>query len=335
MAQHMEISTDLLNWLLEPRSPTVRYLTMRDLLEHPSNDPELNTAHQEAHEQGAIATIIEAMDQRGYWFKPGAGYSPKYKSTVWTIIMLAQLGASVKHEPRIGVACNHLLDHALTEDGQFGTQGTPSTNIDCLQGNLCSAMLDLSIEDSRLTNAFDWMARSVTGEGVAARTEKQAKLRFYENNSGPRFLCGWNNHMACAWGAIKVLLAFSKLPSQQRTPRIQRAIEIGVDFLFSRDPALADYPTGNDGKPSRKWWKLGFPVFYVSDLLQNIEALTALGYCKDPRLSNALDIIRNKRDEDGRWALENTYNTWVDFGELKQPNKWVTLRALRVLRAVA
>lgn len=335
MPSNMEMNSDLLNWLLEPNSPTVRYLTMRDILDYGSNDPDLNKAREEAHQKGAIASILNAMNHGGFWVKPGAGYSGKYKSTVWSIILLAQLGASVKFEPRIRLACDHLLEHALTENGQFGTQGTPSTNVDCLQGNLCAAMLDLGVGDPRLTSAFEWMARSVTGEGVESVTEKKAKLRYYSSNSGPRFLCGYNSNKACAWGAIKVVLAFSKLPPEQRTPLMRRAIETSVDFLLSRDPALADYPTGNDAKPSRKWWKLGFPVFYVTDLLQNLEALTALGYGNDPRLSKTLNIVRNKQDEDGRWALENTYTTWVDFGELKQPNKWVTLRALRVLKAVA
>jgi hypothetical protein len=67
-----------------------------------------------------------------------------------------------------------------------------------------------------------------------------------------------------------------------------------------------------------------------------VEALVALGYGADPRLKNAIAIIREKQDENGRWALEFEYSgkTWVDFGAKKQPNKWVTLRALRVLKAV-
>ena len=130
------------------------------------------------------------------------------------------------------------------------------------------------------------------------------------------------------------MLAFSKLSPERHTPLIDRAIQMGVDFLFSRDPAIADYPTPNEGdKPGRNWWKLAFPVFYVSDILQNVEALVALGYGDDPRLSNALDLIRKKQDADGRWPLEYAYKTWVDFGALKQPNKWVTLRALRVMKA--
>ncbi len=334
MSWNMEVSSDLLSWLLEPNSPGVRYLTMRDLLDYMPNDPDLITVRVEAYEKGPIASILAAMDHKGFWVKSGAGYSGKYKSTVWSIILLAQLGASARHDRRIVLACDHLLDHSLTDHGQFTTRGTPSTNVDCLQGNLCAAMIDLGIKDPRLTKAFDWMARSVTGEGVAPATDCQAELRYYADNSAPRFACGWNNDKACAWGAVKVMLAFSKLPLEQRTPLIHRAIQTGVDFLFSRDPALADYPTRKDDKPSRKWWKLGFPVFYVTDLLQNVEALIGLGYSHDPRLTNALDIIRNKQDEKGRWSLEHTYTTWVDFGVTKQPNKWVTVRALRALKAV-
>lgn len=51
---------------------------------------------------------------------------------------------------------------------------------------------------------------------------------------------------------------------------------------------------------------------------------------------DALALIRAKQDVQGRWALDYDYSgkTWVDFGGKKQPNKWVTLRALRVLKAV-
>jgi hypothetical protein len=71
-------------------------------------------------------------------------------------------------------------------------------------------------------------------------------------------------------------------------------------------------------------------------LLQNVEALVAVGHGRDARLRNALALIRDKMDDRGRWSLDYDYagKTWVDFGPKKQPNKWVTQRALRVLRSV-
>jgi len=131
------------------------------------------------------------------------------------------------------------------------------------------------------------------------------------------------------------MLAFSVWPPQRWTPVIERAVQHGIDFLFSVDPATAAYPVGLGKKPSSNWWKFGFPVFYVTDLLQIAAALTKLGYANDPRLANTLAYILQKQDAQGRWALEYDYTgkTWLNFGPKKQPNKWVTLRALKVLKA--
>ncbi|MBK8023338.1 MAG: nitrogen fixation protein NifH [Chloroflexi bacterium] len=330
-------SGPVLDWLLEQDDPGPRYLALRDLLDGAPDAPELAAARAEAHTRGPIAVVLDAMDRAGYWVEPGAGYSPKYQGTVWSLILLAQLGASIEQDERMARACAYVLDHTLAPGGQFTTNGAPSGTADCLQGNLCAALLDLGCDDPRLDAAFEWMARSVTGEGIAPMTDRHAAVRYYAGKCGPRFACGSNNKLPCAWGGVKVMLAFSKWPAERRTPLIERAIAEGADFLFSTDPALADYPSGYADKPSSNWWKFGFPVFYVTDLLQNVEALTALGYGHDPRLTHALDLIRGKQDRHGRWALEYDYagKTWVDFGAKKQPNKWVTLRALRVLKAAA
>lgn len=337
MSWQDQLRGDSLSWLLEPDSPGVRYLALRDLLDLPRKDRELLAAQAAAHTRGPIAAITAKMNKAGYWAKPGPGYNPKYRSTVWSIIMLAQLGASAAQDERVARACAYVLDHAFAPGGQFTASGAPSGTADCLQGNLCEALVELGYDDPRLDLAFEWMARSVTGEGVAPASDRRAAVRYYAGKCGPLFACGANNKLPCAWGAVKVMLAFSKWPGKRRMPLIKRAIAQGVDFLFSTDPAAADYPAGWSDKPSRNWWKFGFPVFYVTDLLQNVEALVGLGYGDDPRLANALTLIRDKQDAQGRWLLEYDYTgkTWLDFGPKKKPNKWVTLRVLRVLKAVA
>lgn len=333
MDRQYAFNDETVAWLLEHDNPGVRYLALRDILELAADDRDLLAAKDLAHRQGPIHTVLDAMNEAGYWMEAGPGYNPKYRSTVWAMILLGQLGASVEMDSRIERACRYLLDNSLTENGQFTASGTPSTTVDCLQGNLCSAILDLGFADPRLEKAFEWMARSVTGEGIAPMTDKNAPLRYYAGKSGPSFACGANNKLPCAWGGVKVLLAFGKLPRQQHTPLITKAIKTGVDFMLGVDPATAAYPTGWADKPSGNWWKFGFPVFYVTDLLQNLEALIRLGYGDDPRLANALNLVRDKQDKTGRWPLEYDYSgkTWVDFGAKKQPNKWVTLRAAWVL----
>lgn len=331
-----QLSDNPLPWLLEARDPGVRYLALRDFCGLGKDDPELLAAREIAHREGPIAVILDSMDPEGYWIEPGAGYYPKYQGTVWSLITLAQLGASASCDERIGRAASYLLDHALATGGQFSVNGAPSGTADCMQGNLCAALVDLGIEDPRLESAYEWMARSVTGEGVAPQGDKNASVRYYAGKCGPLFACGSNNKLPCAWGGVKVMLAFSKMPRNFNTQQIEQAIQQGIDFFLGVDPATASYPNGWSDKPSGNWWKFGFPVFYVTDLLQLVEALARLGYGADPRLENAIKIICQKQDSNGRWALEYDYTgkTWVDFGAKKQANKWVTLRALQVLEIV-
>jgi hypothetical protein len=118
---------DPLPWLLEPQDPGVRYLALRNLLDLPAEDPELLAAQQAAHLHGPIAIILEKNHPDGYWAKPGAGYNPKYFSTSWSLITLAQLGASISMDIRIWRACDYMLRTALTSQGQFSMNGSPSS----------------------------------------------------------------------------------------------------------------------------------------------------------------------------------------------------------------
>jgi hypothetical protein len=332
-----QLKKDSVPWLLESDSPGVRYLALRDLMKLSPDDAELKSARRRAHKEGPIADVLTHMDRAGYWVKAGTGYGPKYKSTVWSIILLAQLGASAAEERRIEQACKYLLEHALGEGGQFTSTSSaaPSGTIDCLQGNLCWSLMELGYDHPRLKKAYEWMARTVTGDGIAPKQAKEAPVRYFAYKSGPLFACGVNKDLPCAWGAAKVMLAFGKWPRRRRTPLITKAIRQGIEFFLGVDPVTAGYPSGNAPRPSPNWWKFGFPVFYVTDILQIAEALAGLGLINDRRLSKTLDLIRSKQDELGRWPLEYDYpgKTWIDFGEKRKPNKWVTLRALRVLQA--
>jgi hypothetical protein len=333
---HPRIHEDPLPWLLEEdfQNPGIRFLALRDLLGMQFDNPELAKAQRNVMSQGPVPIILQAQHPDGYWVEPGAGYLPKYRSTVWQLIFLAQLGADGE-DPAIMRCGDYALEYARAKTGGFSMNGTPSGLITCLQGNLVAALLELGrLDDDRLNAAIDWLARSITGEGIAPSTDRSAPIRYLRSgNSGPGFLCSANDHLPCAWGAVKAMLALGKIPESRRTDTVQRAIEVGTEFLLSTDPSLADYPMGYSEKPNRSWFKFGYPIGYVTDVLQNMETLTALGFGGDERLLPAVDLLLDKQDELGHWSLEYTYNgkTWVDVEKKKEPSKWVTLRALRVL----
>jgi hypothetical protein len=329
------LRADPLEWLLEPGDPAVRHLSLRQLLDQPADDADVAACRRAAMAADPIAAILAAQESEGYWEKPGPGYATKYRGTVWQLIFLDQLGADPADE-RVRRACAYVLAHAQAGNGGFGASGVagagpppPSSVIHCLNGNLLRALIGFGwLDDPRVMRAVEWQARAITGEGVT---------RWYATGAcGPGFACAANEQLPCAWGAIKALGGLARVPVEQRSDEVSRAIQTGVDFLLSRDPARADYPAGwGNTRPSGSWFRLGFPSGYVADVLQNLEVLAELGCAQDPRLGSAVQWLLAKQDGNGRWRNEYAYNgkTWVDIERQGQPSKWVTLRACRFLRA--
>lgn len=89
---------DPIRWLLEDSNPAVRHLALRQLLDRPAEDDEVRLAQAAAMETDPIAAILAAQYPEGYWVKPGAGYAPKYRGTVWQVVFLDQLGADGNDE---------------------------------------------------------------------------------------------------------------------------------------------------------------------------------------------------------------------------------------------
>ena len=70
------------------------------------------------------------------------------------------------------------------------------------------------------------------------------------------------------------------------------------------------------------------------DLLSALRALAAHGYGQDPRFAPLLDVFLACQDEEGRWLCGSVSRTWP-LEKRNRPSKWVTLDALRLLKAVA
>ncbi len=329
------LKSDPLPWLLEEETPAVRHLALRQLLDRRGDDAEVVAARAAAMRADPIASILAAQNAEGWWAKPGHGYGPKYTGTVWQVIFLDQLGADGS-DARIRKACEYVLEHSQSIGGGFGAMASglsrpaPSGVVHCLNGNLLRALIGFGLlDDPRVQRSLDWQAASITGEG---------EIAYYRSTTaGPGFRCGMNYGDPCAWGATKAVLALARIPAERRTPAVARALEAGAAFLLSRDPSVADYPMGPNTAPASAWFKLGFPSGYVADLLQTLEALCDAGRADDRRLDRAIDWVVARQDEDGRWPNKYSYagKMAIDIDRPNQPSKWVTLRACRVLKAVA
>jgi hypothetical protein len=107
--------------------------------------------------------------------------------------------------------------------------------------------------------------------------------------------------------------------------------ERGQEFLLERR-MLHRLSTGEVIDPA--WTQFSFPTGYHYDVLRGLEYLRRAGVTPDERMTEAIDLVVQKRGPDGRWSLENPHPDQLDLGMDEtegKPSRWITLRALRVL----
>ena len=75
-----------------------------------------------------------------------------------------------------------------------------------------------------------------------------------------------------------------------------------------------------------------FPFYWHYDVLRALDYFRSVDVADD-RLGEAIDLLRSKRQSDGRWLLDRIHpgRVYFDMEEVGKPSRWNTLRALRVL----
>jgi hypothetical protein len=161
---------------------------------------------------------------------------------------------------------------------------------------------------------------SYFGYGEDPRVEAgwQTMIEWLDRDEG--LLCWYQKQRPCHWLAVKSLWALAVAPEGLE---VQPVIERNAEALLSHEFEFA-------GEESR-WLKFGFPWYFQSDLLDALEALAACGYAGDPRFGALAEQVVAKRQEDGRW-LKEAGSTGVRLERKGQPSKWITLKALTVLK---
>ncbi len=314
-------SRRVLDWLLRADQPPARYLTLTQVLGRREDDEAGRAARSEITRTGWAAQTLAERAPWGGWEEEQNLYRPKYRSTNWRMLLLADLGAT-RDVPEVRKLCELWMARSPLKGGGVGgnSAGTPHL---CFTGNLVRSLIRMGyVEDPRLQPPLEWLVRSASPKGG--------------------WSCFGSGRNLDSWEGLS---AFAVYPKDRWTPSMERCVEKGAEFFLERQ-------LHRQGARYPPWYRLHFPVHYYYDLLIGLELLTALGYVDDPRLEHALDWLEKKRRPDGRWNLdalhpdvEGAMATWfkkhpkdrpvpLEVEAPGKPSRLVTLRALTVLRRV-
>jgi hypothetical protein len=317
-------------WLLEIDNPSVRYLTLTSLLDKPDDDKKVTEAKKAIMAYGVVPEILALQNEDGSWGLPEMFYRNKYAGTVWTLMVLAEMGAD-KDDPRIKKTCEFILKHAQEpESGGFSCcesvktgAGLPSGVVPCLTGNMVYTLIKLGwLSDERLTKAIDWIVKyQRTDDGV----ENAPSGAPYE-----KYAMCWGKH-SCHMGVAKALKALAAIPPENRSEAVNNKIDEMAEYFLTHHIYKKSHNLSEISRPG--WLKFGFPLMYQTDILELLEMFVFLGI-KDERLIDAVEIIKSKQLPDGTWKLENSNNgkMIIRIENKGKPSKWITLKALNVLK---
>jgi hypothetical protein len=105
----------------------------------------------------------------------------------------------------------------------------------------------------------------------------------------------------------------------------------GEEYLLERN-LFRRKSTGEVVNPA--YLEFAFPCYWHYDVLRALDYFRGSGTSPDPRMAEAVEAVRSRRQADGRWLLDRIHVGRVHFeieGDVGAPSRWNTLRALRVL----
>src|SRR6266704_2216834 len=315
------------NWLLDSVDPSIRYVTLTEILDRPSDSKEVLSAKKQIPDGLVVKTLLSGQRTDG-----GFGVHPyqKWTGAHWRLVSLVELGIPSGFRPAVK-ATDLVLKWLLSEAHLNNIPKINGRYRRCAsqEGNALAVCSRLGLaEDPRVVKLAESLVEWQWPDGGWNCDRRPEADHSSVNES-----------LSTLWGLVEYQRATG---DQEYLKPIEKASEFFLEHhLFRSDH------TGEIIHPSMV--ELHYPLYWHCDILQELIILSRAGKIDDPRTKEALDIVEKKKGPDGTWHADDHY--WnmrrtplnktkllvsnveaVNWGR-KGPNKMITLNALRALKA--
>ncbi len=302
---------DPIPWLLAPENPSVRHRALIDLLNRPADDPEVCAAQAAIPSYPPVAELLAAQKGDGHWVKPDY-YLPKNYGTFWVLSVVADLGLTAGNE-QVRRGCEFMFAHQREHGGfcrrrRIAGQGVvwEAQDAPCTHARIVRFLIQFGYaDDPRARAAMDWLLATQRDDGM--------------------WHCNRTGRHGCLRATLDVLRAAALDAGTADHPAIARTAAIVCDLLM--EPGMGRYHVGD------LWTVLEYPYFGYG-VISALDALARFGYTlEEHKVAVAMEYLLSRQSPDGRWPLDQSApRPPFHVGQPGQPNKWLTLDALRVIK---
>jgi len=298
------VHMNVIDWLLDS-DPAIRWQVLRDLTDAPADEVAAERARVTHEGWGAQLLALQGSD--GMW--SGGSYNPEWTSTTPTLQLLRHFGLDPdtmearEAIARVRAGARWEYENLPYFDGEVEP---------CINGQAVAIGAYFGQDIRVIVNRL--LTEQMEDGGWNCKQENGSTRGSFETTIN----------------VLEGLLEYERATGANGD--VPAARVRGQEYLLERG-LLRRLSTGELAQP--RWLYLGFPNGWHYDPLRALDYLRDAGVEPDERMAEAIAIIESKRDADGRWASDHAHHDKlpVDMGEIEdQPSRWITLRALRVLR---
>jgi hypothetical protein len=304
----------VVDWLLNTDEPGIRLQTRRDLLgEKVAGNP------AEILAGPIVARLLTGQQADG-----GFGVHPyqKWSGAHWRLVSLVELGVPA-NAPQVKTALEHILAWLSSSgdpDDALVIRGLPRVHGSIYANALAVAVRLGRSTDRRVRNLAEWLVGWQWPDGGwnCDRHTHVTHSSFYESIT-----------------PMYALAEFGRATGDQAAAESARR---AAEFFLSHR-VYKSHTTDKAGDP--KWLRLRYPEYWHYDYLHGLVLLARAGALPDARANEALKLLREQHQTNGRWVADGPQYWKAATGPYSDPARWnatsasqmLTLNALRVLRA--
>lgn len=298
----------LIAWLLEG-DISIQYQVYRDLL-----------ATEKPHLRNLIATegwgrqFLSCRKKEGHWGQ--RFYQPKWISTHYTILDLKNLAISPNNK-EIRQSILQVIQKLKGLDGGIFPIGAEKKSDVCVNGMFLNYASYFLIEEVELKSIVDFLLSEHMNDGG---------FNCFSNTKG-----AIHSSLHSTISVIEGILEYAQNGYGYRLEELCEAESQSREFLLQHRLFRSDQ-TGNI--IDKKMLMLSYPSRWKYDILRALDYFQRAKINYDPRMQDALDVLKKKRRKDNRWPVQAKHpgQTHFDMEKIGYPSRWNTLRAMRVLK---
>jgi hypothetical protein len=297
----------VIEWLLAG-DPAIRWQVMRDLLDEPAKTWEAE--RRQAAESGWIAELLEHRGPDGEW-PPG-----RWTASTWTLLLLVACGIPEGH-PAGRAPVERLLDRFMPP-GDEVEQAFLLKRVDlCHLGFWVGLGAHFLGDDPRLAPLGEAVLSAQFEDG-GWNCHMRNHPQTHHSSFHTTFNVLENVRIAAERGAV---------PKRAFRAAEARAVELMLAHRLYRSDRTGEVI-------SERFTQLTYPWHWHYAVLRGLDYIRLTPAISDQRLSDAIDLLQERRKPNGRWPLQKRIpgTLLVEMEKPGQDSRWNTLRALRVLR---